>query len=124
METSNATFILSNKAYDILKWGTIVLLPALGTLYFGLGNLWGFPYIEEVVGSIAVLETFLGALIGVSTKNYKGDGVIEIDQTSDPELGYFQVNTNDTIDKIAKKKEILLKVNVNGRYGEDDTYVE
>ena len=62
--------ILSNKAYDILKWVALVLLPALGTLYFGLAGIWGFPYGEQIVGTITVLDTFLGVILGISTVQY------------------------------------------------------
>lgn len=61
---------LSNRAYDILKFLCTVLLPACGTLYFGLSQIWNFPYGEEVVGTLAIIATFIGALIGVSTMNY------------------------------------------------------
>jgi hypothetical protein len=30
---------MSNKAYDILKWIAMYLLPALGTLYFALAGI-------------------------------------------------------------------------------------
>jgi hypothetical protein len=62
--------MLSNKAYDILKWIAQIALPALGALYFGLSKIWGLPYGEEVVGTIAVIDTFLGALLGISTAQY------------------------------------------------------
>ena len=62
--------ILSDKAYDILKWVALVLLPALGTLYFGLAGIWGFPYGEQIVGTITVLDTFLGVILGISTIQY------------------------------------------------------
>ena len=61
---------LSNKMYDVLKWIALVFLPALGTLYFALSGIWGLPYGEEIVGTIVAIDTFLGALIGVSTINY------------------------------------------------------
>ena len=61
---------MSNKLYDILKWITMVFLPALGALYFGLAGIWGFPYGEAVVGTISVVETFLGVLLGISTAQY------------------------------------------------------
>lgn len=61
---------LSNKAYDIWKWIAQLLLPALGTLYAALGMLWGFPYIEQIVGSIAAVDTFLGVILGISTAQY------------------------------------------------------
>jgi len=62
--------ILSDKAYDILKWAALVLLPALGALYFGLAGIWGFPYGEQIVGTITVLDTFLGVILGISTIQY------------------------------------------------------
>ena len=61
---------LSNTTYDILKWIATLLLPALGTLYFALASIWGFPYGEQVVGTITALDVFLGALLGVSTARY------------------------------------------------------
>lgn len=64
---------LSNKQYDILKWVALVLLPALGTLYFGLAQIWGFPYGEQIVGTITVVDTFLGVILGISNAQYKID---------------------------------------------------
>lgn len=61
---------LSNKTYDILKWIAQFLLPALGTLYFALAGIWGFPYGEQIVGTITAIDTFLGVILGISTMNY------------------------------------------------------
>lgn len=61
---------LSNSTYDVLKWIAQILLPALGTLYFALSKIWGFPYATEVVGTIAAVDTFLGAVLGISTVRY------------------------------------------------------
>ncbi len=63
--------LLSNKQYDILKWVALVLLPALGTLYFALAGIWGFPYGEQIVGTITAIDTFLGVILGISSANYK-----------------------------------------------------
>ena len=62
---------MSNKMYDVLKWIAMVVLPAIGTLYFALAGIWGFPYGEQVVGTITALDTFLGVLLGISTMQYK-----------------------------------------------------
>jgi hypothetical protein len=62
---------MSNKVYDVLKWIALILLPALGTLYFALAKIWGFPYSAEIVGTISAVDAFLGALLGISTANYK-----------------------------------------------------
>ena len=61
---------LPDKVYDILKWIALIALPAIGTLYFGLAGIWGFPYAEQIVGTISCLDMFLGALLGISTINY------------------------------------------------------
>lgn len=61
---------MTNKVYDILKWIAQILLPALGTLYFALSKIWGLPLATEVVGTIAAVDTFLGALLGLSSMKY------------------------------------------------------
>lgn len=61
---------LSNKTYDILKWIALILLPALGTLYFALAGIWNFPFAEEIIGTITAIDTFLGALLGIASANY------------------------------------------------------
>lgn len=61
---------MSNKVYDILKWIALFLLPAIGTLYFALAGIWGFPYGEQVVGTITAVDTFLGVVLGISTARY------------------------------------------------------
>lgn len=62
---------MSNKVYDVLKWIAMYLLPALGTLYFTISGIWGFPYGEEIVGTITAVDTFLGILLGISSVQYK-----------------------------------------------------
>lgn len=62
--------ILSNRAYDVLKWICIIVLPALATLYCGVGTIWSLPYVEEIPQTIIVIDAFLGALLGVSTIQY------------------------------------------------------
>ena len=62
---------MCNKTYDILKWIALVVLPAIGTLYFALAGIWGFPYGEQIVGTITAIETFLGAVLQISNSSYK-----------------------------------------------------
>ena len=61
---------MNNKVYDVLKYIAQIVLPALGTLYFALAGLWNFPYVEQVVGTISAIDTFLGVLLGISSNNY------------------------------------------------------
>ena len=61
---------MNNKVYDILKLIAQVILPALGTLYFAIAQIWGLPYGEEIVGTITAIDAFLGAVLGISSINY------------------------------------------------------
>ena len=61
---------LSNKAYDMWKAIAQIWIPAIGTAYFGLARIWGLPYAEEIVGTLTVIDTFLGAVLQISTNNY------------------------------------------------------
>lgn len=67
--------ILDDKTYDILKFVALIVLPALGTLYFTLSGIWGFPYGQEVVGTLTAIDTFLGALLGISANRYNQQNV-------------------------------------------------
>lgn len=65
---------MSNETYDKLKFVAQILLPALGTLYFALSAIWGLPYGEQIVGTITAIDAFLGACLGISTKQYEDEG--------------------------------------------------
>lgn len=61
---------LSNQTFDILKWITMIVIPALTTAYVGLASIWSWPCAEEVAKTSAVICTLLGALLGISSVNY------------------------------------------------------
>lgn len=62
---------MSNKMYDILKWCAILLIPALATLYRGLAGIWGWAFMEEIPQTLITIDAFLGAILGISTIDYK-----------------------------------------------------
>ena len=67
---------LNDGLYDILKWITMIVIPALATAYVGLASVWGWPYADEVAKTSAVICTLLGALLGISTAQYnKEEGI-------------------------------------------------
>ena len=66
---------LSNKVYNVLKWVALIVLPASATLYAVLSATWGLPYGEQIPATITAIDTFLGALLGVSTARYNKKGV-------------------------------------------------
>lgn len=61
---------MNDKAYNVLKWIAMVVLPAIGTLYFSLSGIWGFPFGEQIVGTVTAVDTFLGVILGISTAQY------------------------------------------------------
>lgn len=61
---------MSNKTYDVLKWLTLVGLPAVTTLWLTLANIWGFPFAEAIGATLAAVTAFLGALLGISSIHY------------------------------------------------------
>lgn len=70
MKKVSSIFEISNKTYDFLKFFTTTILPAIGTLYFALAQIWGFPYAEQIVGTITAIDTFLGAILMISSASY------------------------------------------------------
>ena len=70
MKKVSSIFEISNKTYDFLKFFTTTILPAIGTLYFALAQIWGFPYAEQVVGTLTAIDTFMGVLLGISSARY------------------------------------------------------
>jgi hypothetical protein len=61
---------MSNKTYDTLKYIALYVLPALATLILTLGGIWGIPYSEAIAATITAIDTFLGAILGISSKRY------------------------------------------------------
>lgn len=61
---------MSNATYDLLKKIALYILPALATLWLTLGKIWGLPYTSEIGATITALDVFLGACLGISSKNY------------------------------------------------------
>lgn len=62
---------MNDKTYDILKRVALIVIPALATFVNAVGIVWGAPYTNEVTVTITAFGVFLGAAIGVSSKNYE-----------------------------------------------------
>lgn len=114
--------LLSNKVYDTLKWIAQYLLPATATLYFALAAIWGFPYGEQVVGTISALMIFLGVLLGISTNTYvksgaDTDGTLQID-TRNPEKDIYRMQLNSELQDLAEKPKVTFIVDAKAKLSE------
>lgn len=108
-----ARTLFSNRAYDTLKWVAAVFLPALALFYIAIAPLWDLPKQEEVAGTVVALDLFLGALLGISTRQYNNsdarfDGRIDVSPGETEEETNMLVSLDPSA--IATKKEIVVKV--------------
>ena len=62
---------MNNQTYDILKRVALIIIPALATFVNAVGIVWGIPYTNEATATITAFGVFLGAALGISSKNYE-----------------------------------------------------
>lgn len=103
---------LSDSTYARLNMTVKIVLPAIGTFYFTLASIWGLPYAEQVVGSIAALTVFLGTILVMAKRvwNENADGQIVIDQ-NDPNKDLYSLELGIPLEDISGKKQLTLNVN-------------
>lgn len=102
--------MMNDKTYDIVKWISTIVLPAIGTLYFALASIWGFPYAEQIVGTITALVTFLGVVLKISSSKYEGNGIMAINQNDETGLSEYTFALGTPLSDIQGKKLVTFKV--------------
>lgn len=115
---SEGIFNMANATYDRLKATALIILPALGTLYFAVAQIWGLPYAEQVVGTITALVTFLGVSLHISSSSYNKqnpdyDGVMIVNET-DPMKDSYLLELSAPLDDIKNRKSITFEVQNEG----------
>ena len=105
--------IMGDKLYHTTKWAVQIAIPAFATLYFTLGDVWGWPNTGEVTATSAAICTFLGACLGISTHQYSNsdarfDGVMRVNKNEGRQLYDLELNQDPL--NLASKKEITFKV--------------
>ena len=63
--------LLNDKLYDVLKWVAMLFLPALAVLIKTVFAVWQIPFGDEISTTIMALDAFLGAILGISSIQYK-----------------------------------------------------
>lgn len=110
-DSSKTTFIMGDKKYDFIKQLVQLWIPAISSAYFGLAAIWGLPGADEIVGTLAILATFLGVTLRISTNQYQAsglahDGTISVLPTESGSTIALNVAPSDLVDK----DEVNLKV--------------
>lgn len=104
----------NNKTYNALKFVALILLPALIALYLGVSGLWGLGYTEQVAGTLTLLDTFLGAILQISSAKFNADvdGVLHTDGGTDELSGHPNLGLTLTKDpaELLGKDKVVLKV--------------
>lgn len=108
--------MLNNRLYDALKFVAQIALPALGTAYLGLAGYWDLPNPDEVVGTIVVVDTLLGTLLGLSNKQYMNNdgnfaGDLHVVKTEDEGVQtMLAFNPGSSPESLVDQKTVELKV--------------
>lgn len=114
LQTTNGKVMLTDTSYSIGKKLVQVYIPAVSSLYFGLGNIWGLPSVEQVVGTLAVLATFIGVCLGLSSKQYDSseaayDGKIVV-ETGEEGKKLYSLQLDGDPNDIDQKDSVTFKV--------------
>ena len=62
--------IMNDKVYNVLKWVVVIVLPAAAALYNVLAATWGWAYADQISTTISAVNTFLGAVMMISSYQY------------------------------------------------------
>lgn len=60
-------WLLPNRAYDVLKWVALIVLPGIGVLVQTLGPVWGWTWADPAATTINAVALTIGVVIGAST---------------------------------------------------------
>lgn len=101
---------LNDYTYNLLKYIAQIVLPAVATLYFAISGIWGLPYGEQIVGTITAIDCFLGALLGLSSSKYEGDGEVIVNTKETLDEKRYSLEFHDHLRTLSEKDNILLKV--------------
>lgn len=72
--------LLSDRAYEVLKWLAILALPAIADFIKFLFPTWGIPYGDPVAETLRQIALLIGILIGISTVQYNKQVNIDLKQ--------------------------------------------
>lgn len=60
------TYLLNDKAYEVLKWAGLIAFPAIATFIGVVGAVWGWHDTDAIVTTLNAIGVLVGSLIGIS----------------------------------------------------------
>jgi hypothetical protein len=73
---------MNNRIYDVLKWISVIVIPALVCLINTLGQTWGWQYTKEITITIGAIGVFIGAVIQISSAKYNKSQEVKEDENN------------------------------------------
>lgn len=110
--SSTNPLLMNSRIYDRLKLTVLIVLPALGSLYFGLSQIWGFPAGEAVVGTISLISVFFGTIVDQASSRFKqsgADGQLVVNEDPNAEEP-FSLELHHELPDLAEKDQIMFGV--------------
>lgn len=93
------SYLIPDRAYQIIKWVCALVLPALATLVGTVGTAWGMDasLVSAIVTTITAVATFGGAIIGLSAATATGEtaNVVTADSTDASYLNRYDEEVTD-----------------------------
>lgn len=60
---------MSNATYDKIKTASLLILPAV-TFLAALVDIWGIPYGQQLVATLAAIDSLTGAAVAILAAQY------------------------------------------------------
>ena len=70
---------MDNRIYDLIKLIALVATPLIAFLA-ALCSIWNVPHAEQITATLTALDTLLGALVVVLSREYNKPGEMDISE--------------------------------------------
>ena len=113
-ENTTPKAMLSDGTYNFLKKLVMIVFPEAASLYFVSSHVWELPATEQVLGTFALMTTFLGILLTMASRvynasdaKYDGQMLVSIGQNGSKT---YLLELKDDPEPLDQKKVVSFKV--------------
>ena len=80
---------MSNRTYDIIKMVSLIAVPIVAFVS-SLCTIWNVPHSEQITATLTAIDTLLGAIVVILSKEYNKPLDIDVE-----ELEYIEDEENE-----------------------------